>query len=141
MKKKVWIIVILLVIGVIAAIGGLMKGRMAARCDYDGTRIQPIYEVDFEFEDGSIKRFCSIVCSLMDLKDEKKKLKYITVVDEVSGKKIDDSLAFFVESDVIAIPHVKNRIHVFAEKADAERHASQFDGKLIPNPFSLAMRK
>ncbi len=141
MKKKVWIIVVLVFIGAIAAIGGLMKGHMAARCDYDGTRIQPIYEVDFEFEDGSMKRFCSIICALMDLKDEGKKLKYITVVDEVSGKKIDDSLATFVESDVITIPHVKNRIHAFAEKSDAERHAHQFNGKLIPNPFRQAMAK
>jgi hypothetical protein len=141
MKKKGWIIAILVIIGAIAAAGGLMKGHMAVRCDYDGKRIQPIYEVDFEFEDGSMKRFCCIVCALMDLKDEEKKLKYITVVDEVSGKKIDDSLASFVESDVITIPHVKNRIHVFAEKSDAERHAHQFNGKLILNPFRQAMAK
>lgn len=141
MKKKAWIIGILIAIGAIAAIGALMKGRMAARCDYDGTRIQPIYEVDFQFEDGSTKRFCCIVCALMDLKDEEKKLKYITVVDEVSGKKIDDSLATFVESEVITIPHVKNSIHVFAEKSDAERHARQFNGKSIPNPFRGAMGK
>jgi len=120
MKKKAWIIGILIIIGAIAAIGGLMKGHMAARCDYDGTRIQPIYEVDFEFEDGSMKRFCSIVCALMDLKDEGKKL---------------------VESEVVTIPHVNNRIHVFAEKSDAERHARQFNGKSIPNPFRGAMGK
>ncbi len=141
MRKKVWIIGILIVIGAIAAIGGFMRGHMAARCDYDGTQIQPIYEVNFELEDGSTKRFCCIVCALMDLKDEEKRLKYITMVDEVSGKKIDDSLAFFVESDVITIPHVKNRIHVFAEKGDAERHARQFNGKLIPNPFKKALGK
>lgn len=141
MKKKAWIIVAFPVIGAIAAIGGLMKGHMAARCDYDGTWIQPIYEVDFEFEDRSIKRFCSVVCASMDLKDEEKKLKYVTVVDEASGKRIDHSLALFVESDVITIPHVKNRVHVFAEKADAERHARQFNGKLIPSPFRQAMAK
>ena len=135
MKRKIWIIIILVIIGTIAAAGGLIKGRMAARCDYDGMRIEPIYEVDFEFEDGSVKRFCSIVCSLMDLGDEKIRPKYVTVVDEVSGKKIDAALASFVESNVITVPHVKNRIHVFAEKADAERHARQYNGKLISNPF------
>ena len=135
MKRKIWIIIILVIIGAIAAVGGLMKGRMAARCDYDGTRIKPTYVVIFEFEDGSVKLFCSIVCALMDLRDEKRKPKYITVVDEVSGNKIEATLASFVESDVITIPHVKNRIHVFAQKEDAERHASQCNGKLIKNPF------
>jgi hypothetical protein len=46
-----------------------------------------------------------------------------------------------VESEVITIPHVKNRIHVFAEESDAERHARQFNGKSIPNPFRQAMGK
>lgn len=133
MKKEIQLIVIFTIIGLITIVGVILRGGGGIRCDYDGTRIQPIYEVDLTFEDGSTKRFCSIVCVSMQLKDEKKKLKYITVVDEVSGNKIDASLAFFVESDVVTVHHVKNNIHVFAKEEYAKRHARQFTGKLIAN--------
>jgi len=135
MKKRIWVITIFVIIGLIAATGAILKKHTGIRCDFDGTRIQPIYEVKFIFEDNTTEQFCSVVCALLHLKNETKKLKYITVVDEVSGKKIDASLAFFVESDVLTIPHVKNNIHVFAQKEDAQRHATQFNGKFIPNPF------
>ena len=135
MKKRIWVITIFVIIGLIAAFGTILKKHTGIRCDFDGTRIQPIYEVKFIFEDNTTEQFCSVVCALLHLKNEKKKLKYVTVVDEVSGTKIDASLAFFVESDVLTIPHVKNNIHVFAQKQDAQRHATQFNGKLILNPF------
>jgi hypothetical protein len=135
MKKRIWVITIFVIIGLIAAFGAILKKHTGIRCDFDGTRIQPIYEVKFTFEDNTTEQFCSVVCALLHLKNEKKKLKYITVVDEVSGNKIDASLAFFVESDVLTIPHVKNNIHVFAKKEGAQRHATQFNGKFIPNPF------
>ena len=135
MKKRIWVIIIFVTIGLIAVTGTLLKKHTGIRCDFDGTRIQPIYEVKITFEDNTIEQFCSVVCALLHLKNETKKFKYITVVDEVSGNKIDPSLAFFVESDVLTIPHVKNNIHVFAKKEDAQRHATQFNGKLISDPF------
>lgn len=135
MKRKVWVIIIFVIIGLVAAMSAMLKGRAGTRCDYDGTRIQPIYGVTFTFEDATQKQFCSVSCAVLDLKNEEKKLSYITVVDEVTGTKIDASLVFFVESDVFTLPHVKNNIHVFAKKEDALRHADQFNGNLIPNPL------
>jgi NitT/TauT family transport system substrate-binding protein len=57
------------------------------------------------------------------------------VIDETTGQSLDSTLAFFVESEVVTVPEVKNRIHSFTNKEDAMTHARQFDGKLIENPF------
>ena len=135
MKKRLWVIIIFAIIGLVAAVSALLKGRVGIRCDYDGTRIQPIYGVAFTFEDSTEKQFCSVSCAVLDLKNEKKKVNYVTVVDEVTGSRIDASLAFFVKSDVFTIPHVKNNTHAFAKKEDAICHTRQFNGKLISNPF------
>ena len=135
MRKKAWVIIIFVIIGLVAATSAMLKVRSGVRCDHDGTRIQPIYEVTFAFQDATNKQFCSVNCALLDLRNEKNRPKYVTVVDEVSGTKIDANLAFFVKSEVLTIPHVKNNIHVFAKKEDAIRHAKQFNGELIQNPF------
>jgi hypothetical protein len=75
----------------------------------------------------------------MSFSELKKKVKEVMVVDEVSEKKIRASKAFFVESEVITTLHVKNRIHVFANIEDAERHLKRFNGKWIENPFPLSL--
>lgn len=133
-RKQYVMILVLIIMADLPVLAGIGCKQKAARCDYDGTLIQPLYEVNFTFEDRSTKRFCCVTNALMDLKEEKKKV-IITVTDEVSGQKIDVGLAFFVESDVITVPHVRNNIHVFAEREAAEKHARQFDGELIKNPF------
>ena len=57
------------------------------------------------------------------------------MVHEVTGQKSDSALRYFVESDVITVPEVKNRAHAFTSKEDGLKHAGQFNGKLIENPF------
>jgi NitT/TauT family transport system substrate-binding protein len=57
------------------------------------------------------------------------------VTDEITGQKFDSTLGFFVESEVVTVPEVKNRIHIFATKEDAMAHARQFNGRVIKNPF------
>jgi hypothetical protein len=74
----------------------------------------------------------------MSFSELKKKVKEVMVVDETSEKKIMASQAFFVESEVVTILHVKNRIHVFANREDAEKHLKRFNGKWIENPFRLS---
>jgi transketolase len=67
----------------------------------------------------------------------KKQMREVRVVDEPSGNKIDASQALFVESEVVTVPHVKNRIHVFAKKEDALKHIQKFKGNWVENPFLL----
>ncbi len=105
------------------------------RCDYDGVKIEKIYAVYFTLKDGKEKKFCSIVCASMSFSELKGKVKEVMVVDEISGKRIKASHAFFVESEVITVPHNKNRIHVFGNREDASRHLKRFKGRWVENPF------
>jgi NitT/TauT family transport system substrate-binding protein len=150
MEKRKRLIVIfasLLVVAVIALLGGVLgtkKSRVgtgegiALRCAWDGIRIKPIYQVDTFLNDGSTRVFCSIYCATRWFEENRGKVIYFTVVDEVTGQKFDSTLGYFVESDVITVPEVKNRVHAFASKEDALKHAGQFNGKIIENPFGKA---
>jgi len=128
----------LLIISVIISLAsGCERERKSieSRCDYDGAIIEPLYAVYFTLQDGAEKKFCSIVCASMSFPQLKKEIREVIVVDEPSGKKMNASQAFFVESEVITIPHVKNRIHAFAKRETALKHLEKFKGIWIENPF------
>ena len=134
--KKGWIVsFIIVVIVLLGFVWAIKKGASADRCDYDGTRIEPLYAVYFSLQDGSEKKFCSVVCASMSFSALKKQIREVRVVDEPSGNKINALGAFFVESEVVTVPHVKNRIHVFAKKEDALKHIQKFKGNWVENPF------
>lgn len=135
-SNKRWII--LLITFLIISLGSGCKGETKSienRCNYDGVKIEPIYAVYFTFQDGTEKKFCSIACASMSFSALKKQIREVRVVDEPSGNKINALGAFFVESEVVTVPHVKNRIHVFANKEDALKHIQTFKGNWVENPF------
>ena len=139
--KKGWIVsFIIVVIVLLGFVWAIKKGASADRCDYDGTRIEPLYAVYFSLQDGSEKKFCSVVCASMSFPALKKQIKEVRVTDESSGAKIISSQAFFVESEMVTVPHVKNRIHVFAKKEDALKHIQKFKGRWVENPFHYSVR-
>jgi ABC-type nitrate/sulfonate/bicarbonate transport system substrate-binding protein len=134
-----------LVVAGLALVGGML-GRQtgkgvpeqregAGRCAYDGTKVGPLYRVDAYLREGVPVSFCSIYCATRWFETNKEKVVYFTVVDEVTGQRFDASLAHFVESDVVTVPEVKNRIHAFYVREDALKHAGQFHGRLMENPF------
>ncbi len=148
-KRLIIIFVGLLVVAAIALLGGVLgkkkpkvvtgKGvETAVRCAWDGIRLKPIYQVDAYLDDGSTATFCSIYCATRWVEKNRDKVIYFTVVDEVTGQKFDSTLGYYVESDVVTVPEVKNRAHAFANREDALKHARQFNGKLIENPFGEA---
>ena len=137
-SNKRWIA--LFVIFVIISLGSGCKGErkfIENRCDYDGAKIEPLYAVYFTLQDGTEKNFCSIACASMSFSALKKQIKEVRGVDEPSGNKINASQALFVESEIVTVPHVKNRIHVFAKKEDALKHIQKFIGNWVENPFLL----
>lgn len=139
--KKGWIVsFIIVVIVLLGFVWAIKKGASADRCDYDGTRIEPLYAVYFSLQDGSEKKFCSVVCASMSFSALKKQIKEVRVTDESSGEKIISSQAFFVESEMVTVPHVKNRIHVFAKIEDALKHIQRFNGRWVENPFHYSVR-
>lgn len=108
------------------------------RCAYDGTSVSPLYQVDAYLTEDRVLSFCSVYCATHWLAANPGKVIYFIVVDEVTGQRLDASLAHFVESDVVTVPEVKNRIHAFYLREDALRHAAQFKGREIKNPFGAA---
>jgi hypothetical protein len=126
--------IILLVISLALGCQGERKS-IENRCDYDGVKIEPIYAVYFALQDGREKKFCSIACASLSFSELKSGLKEVIVVDERSGTKIIAAQAFYVESEVVTVPHVKNRIHVFGKREDASKHLDKFKGKWVDNPF------
>lgn len=148
-RRLIIIFVALVGVALIALLGGILGKKTtrvgkevgqetARRCSYDGTKLRPIYQVDALLDDGSTASFCSIYCATRWFKENQDRVIYFTVVDEATGQKFDSSLAHFVESEVVTIPEVKNRVHAFYVKEDALKHAKQFNGKTIENPFGTA---
>ncbi|MGB9629536.1 MAG: hypothetical protein ACPL6D_12825 [Thermodesulfobacteriota bacterium] len=133
-KRLITLFFIFVIISFALACKGERKSE-ADRCDYDGVKIEPIYAVYFTLQDGRGKKFCSIVCASMSFLELKGKVKEVLVVDEISGKRIKASQAFFIESEVVTVPHNKNRIHVFGNREDAIKHLEEFKGKWVENPF------
>ena len=135
-RKKEWIFFLPIIFIILAF--GCKKNTPEDRCDYDGVKIEPIYTVYFTLQDGTEKKFCSVACASLSFPELKSRIKEVIVVDERSGAKINASQALFVESEVVTVPHVKNRIHVFSSREDAEKHLKRFNGKWIENPFRLS---
>jgi ABC-type nitrate/sulfonate/bicarbonate transport system substrate-binding protein len=138
-KRLVLILIGLLTVATIAFMGGILgkrEGRKATlKCFFDGTRINPIYEIDAFLDDSSVLNFCSIYCATRWFTENRDRVVYFRVTDEITGQKFDSTLGFFVESEVVTVPEVKNRTHTFANKEDALAHARQFNGRVIQNPF------
>jgi ribosomal protein L24E len=135
-KKRIILLVIFVMISLVLGCQGEKK-PIENRCDYDGVKIEPLYGVYFTLQNGTEKKFCSIACASMSFPALKKQMREVRVVDEPSGNKIDASQALFVESEVVTVLHVKNRIHVFAKKEDALKHIKKFKGNWVENPFLL----
>lgn len=107
--------------------------------DIDGAMcIFGVNQVDAFLSEGQALTFCSIYCATRWLDPNKERATYFTVTDEVSGERFDSSLAHYVESEVVTVREVNNRVHAFLVKDDALRHAGQYSGRLIENPFGAA---
>ncbi|NWG02584.1 MAG: hypothetical protein HXY44_06995 [Syntrophaceae bacterium] len=133
-KRWVALCIIFIMISLVSGCKGERKS-IENRCDYDGVKIEPLYAVYFTLQDGTEKKFCSIVCASMSFSELRDKVKAVQVVDEISGKRISAAEAFYVESEVVTVPHNRNRFHVFSNREDAEKHLKKFHGRWIENPF------
>jgi ABC-type nitrate/sulfonate/bicarbonate transport system substrate-binding protein len=108
--------------------------RGALKCAYDGTSINPLYQVEVHLSDETVVSLCSIYCASAWLEMGKSNVAYITVVDELTGQKFDASLGRFVESEVVTVKAVNNRIHAFFREEHALDHVRQFNGRILENP-------
>jgi hypothetical protein len=135
MRKTTAGITILLISIILAFSSAIYRSQNAFKCNYDGLRIIPVYEVDIRLKDGNTGRFCSVHCAKAWLQRNTSPVDSVIVTDEIAGERLDSAVAFFVESDVVTIKVAQNRIHSFRDKSDAMSHAKQYNGRLVENPF------
>lgn len=111
------------------------KTHKIEKCDFDGVHIKPVYQVDIILKDNAVKKFDSIYCAYMWLSQNKDAVSYIRVTDEVTSEKIDSSIAYYVDSEIITNNVNNNKVHAFLKLEDAEKHAKSYKGKIVKNPF------
>lgn len=134
MTKKFWSGIALFLI--IATLGVFYQKYVKyPRCDYDGSPVPPIYEVEIVLKDSGVKKFCSIYCAVQWFKNNKHAVDHVIVTDEIRGNKIDSYMAHFVESELITNETNDNRIHVFQQREYAQIHMDKFNGRIVDDPF------
>jgi hypothetical protein len=116
------------------------RHREVSRCSLDGSLIDPVYEVEVIQGDQSARMFCCILNAQIWLERNGSAVSAVWVTDETTGHKIRAEEAYYVASTIVTTPHTGERIHAFSQKADAQLHARQFDGKLISNPVGFAQK-
>jgi hypothetical protein len=153
MRRWLWLEVVvgLLVIVGLPFLGKWVRHTAERHCAYDGARIVPLYQVRVEDDGGLERAFCCIECARLWLQRENTRARTILVTDEVTGRPVAASSAWFVRSRVITMPHTGNRVHAFKSKEDALKHAETASGSLLQGmdrPFgedavfgSLSQRK
>lgn len=115
----------------IPMVANRLRDRSLPRCHLDGQPIVPVFRVQVLGGAGQSWSFCCIRCAELWLDGRQGEALGILITDEVSGREVDASLAFFVRSSVVTTPSTGNRIHAFARRADAENHAARFHGTLL----------
>ncbi|MBI3354720.1 MAG: hypothetical protein HY034_07525 [Nitrospirae bacterium] len=128
-------IFLILIIAVASGSAIYKKSQRFEKCDFDGVHIKPIYRVDAILKNNDAKRFDSIYCAYMWLSENKEPISHVMVRDEVTGEKIDASIAYYVDSEIITNNVNNNRVHAFLKLEDAERHAKSYRGRIVKNPF------
>jgi hypothetical protein len=113
----------------------LAHERGGKLCALDSVPLKPEFQVDVVFADGTEKSFCNPLCAAGYIREGKGAARSITVRDENTGKLLDAESAIYVESEVFTHRESASRIHVFSNRADAEEHAQQYRGAIIPSPF------
>jgi len=109
-------------------------------CALDGLKVEPAYRVEVIDERGESHAFCCPACARLWLEGRRAPPRAVRVTDEATGEQIDAASACYVRSTVVTAPGTENRVHVFRDRADAERHAGAFGGLVLPGaaaPFGV----
>lgn len=130
---------LLIIIG-LPVLGTWLRRQSNAGCALDGIHIDPIFEVRIIDAENMERRFCCLECARWWQSLQKREPKRVLVTDEVSGRLLDAEAANFVRSGVITNPTTGNRVHVFQNRFDAQRHAETSRGTILENslrPFAI----
>jgi hypothetical protein len=132
--RTFWVVTVLGVAAVAALAGASqwLRTRPADACALDGSRIDPIYRIQIIDGRGATHAFCCVACARLWLDRQDTPPRSVLVTDESSGELFDARTAYYVRSRVVTRPTTGNCVHVFRNRTDAERHAEQFGGVVLP---------
>ena len=139
MSRRVWLLGGLLIFGLPLAARLSRRGEQG-RCALDGAAIEPRFRVRLVNARGVNRTFCSLTC-LANWLSHETDIVDLYLTDEQSGREIDAESAWLVRSSVITHPASGNKIHCFARREDALRHAGIARGQLlteIEKPWRVA---
>jgi hypothetical protein len=106
------------------------------RCVVDGRPLPEALSVRVVSGSHETRRLCGVTCADRWLAREDgadAAAHEVFVVDETSGREVPADEAFFVRS-LVAHPVTRDRVHAFARRDDAERHARAFAGRILEGP-------
>ncbi len=134
--RTFWVSTLLggLVVAALAVVSQWVRSKPADACALDGSKIDAVYRVEIIDEQDGARAFCCVECARLWLARQPMPPRRILVTDESGGDVIDAATAYYVRSRVVTRPTTGNRIHVFRNRTDAERHAEQFGGVVLSEP-------
>lgn len=123
-------------IGLLLAVLVPIAGRVARRhdrdcCALDGSSIAPAHRVRIVDQEGTSHSFCRIACAEAWLARYAAPPAAVFVTDEMTGLESMPEMMYYVRSTVGAAPGAASRTHVFANVADAQRHAMESRGRVL----------
>jgi hypothetical protein len=121
----------LLALAALAVVPGRLREHGSERCAFDGALADTASRVRVVDADGRSRAFCSLSCASAWLQEAPPLPRSVFVTDETTGREVRARDAFFVRSAMPGSDPTTGRIHVFALRADAERHVSAFGGVLL----------
>lgn len=80
---------------------------------------------------GDQHLFCCVRCAEIWLRGQPAPPRAVAVTDEATGEEIDASAAWYVRSSIVTMTVTGNRIHVFRNRTEAERHAEAYGGTVL----------
>ena len=121
----------LAMIAALAVAGSVIRQRGRSGCALDGMAIDPHLRVRVLDSQQLSHDFCCIRCAQLWLDHQAQPPRAIYVTDEKTGEEIEAGQAFFVRSRVVTVAATQNRLHAFADRADADRHAQLYSGRIL----------
>jgi len=101
------------------------------RCATDGVSLAQAPVVRVEAASGDTRSFCCVTCAETWLRATPAAPAQVVVTDGPTGRPLDLGEAWFVRSRVVAQPATGDRMHAFADKQEALRHADAYGGRLL----------
>lgn len=144
-ERSAWIvrsIGLLIVIG-LPILGTWLRRQSDEVCALDGIPLDPLFEVQMVDAHDVQRRFCCLQCARWWIERASETPKQVLVTDETSGRLFDAGSANYVRSGVITNASTGNRVHVFKNKSDAEKHAQVSRGTILSGseqPFATSVR-